>query len=250
MYQYHIKVLKKDLSNHIILVGNPDRIDIARQFLHPITYDYKFREFRILTGYFENEYVSLISSGIGPDNTEIVLNELKNILDEQTVIILRAGTCGSIDQDASPKGFVVTEGAIRFENTSLFYVPDGYPAFSDYELFQSVIEACKIKKIHYCSGLTATFPGFYKPQGRMSQHYESDNIIKKLQELKVKNIEMETSALLSIGRFLGFKCAAICAVVADRLKDKFLSQEEIEELEAKLIEVALTAIKIHKTQLY
>ncbi len=246
MYQYHIKVLKKDLSNHIILVGNPDRIDIARQFFHPITYDYKFREFRILTGYFQDEYISLISSGIGPDNTEIVLNELKNILGEQIGAILRAGTCGSISNDAKLKGFVVTEGAIRFENTSLFYVPDGYPAFSDFELFQSVIEACKIKKVPYCSGLTATFSGFYKPQGRISQYYKPPDTIKKLGELKVKNIEMETSALLSIGRFLGFKCAAICAVISDRLNDKFLSQEEIEELEIKLVEIALTAMKIHK----
>lgn len=248
MYQYHIKVLRKDLSNYIILVGNPDRIDTSRQFLHPITYDYRYREFRILTGYFQNEYVTLISSGIGPDNTEIVLNELKNILNTERGIIVRAGTCGSIAEDAKLKGFVITEGAIRYENTSLFYIPDGYPAFSDFTLYQSLIESCKLKKVPYCSGLTATFPGFYKPQGRLSPFYESTNTIAKLRELNVKNIEMETSALLSIGRFFGFKCAAICGVVVDRLNNKFLNQEEVEELETTLVEIALTSLKIYKSQ--
>lgn len=246
MYQYHIKVLRKDLSNHIILVGNPDRIELSRQFFHPITYEFKFREFRILTGYFQDEYISLISSGIGPDNTEIVLNELKNILGEETAIVLRAGTCGSVSEEAKLKGFVVTEGAIRFENTSLFYVPDGYPAFSDFELFQSVVESCILKKVSFCTGLTATFPGFYRPQGRVSSFYESSDILKKLQQLNVKNIEMETSALLSIGRFLGFKCSAVCAVIADRLNNKFLSEDEIEEVEAKVVEIALTSMKIYK----
>ncbi len=244
MYQYHIKVLKKDLSDHILLVGNPDRIDIARQFFQPITYDFQFREFKVLTGYFEEEFISLISSGIGPDNTEIVLNELREITDN--AVILRAGTCGSISEDAKLKGFVVSEGAIRFENTSLFYLPEGYPAFSDFKLYTATVDACTIKKVQFCTGLTATFPGFYKPQGRNSRLYENTDIIKKLKQLNAKNIEMETSALLSLGRFFGFKCASVCVVVADRLKDFYLSLEEVEEAELKLLEVGLTALKIHK----
>jgi uridine phosphorylase len=197
MYQYHVRVLKKDLSDHILLVGNPDRVVKARQFFQPITYDYRFREFRILSGYFEEEFFTVISSGIGPDNTEIVLNELKQIINEAT--ILRAGTCGSISEDAKLKHFVITEGALRYENTSSFYVPECYPAFSDYELFYSCVEACKIKKVPYTTGLTATMPGFYRPQGRVSKFYEENDILEKLQKLNVKNIEMETSALLTIG---------------------------------------------------
>ncbi|MFN7181667.1 MAG: nucleoside phosphorylase [Planctomycetota bacterium] len=243
-YPYHIKVLKKDLSDYILLVGSPDRISVARQFLQPITYDFQFREFKILTGYYEEEYVSIISSGIGADNTEIVLNELRQITDN--AVIVRAGTCGSIAQEARLKGFVISEGAVRFENTSLFYVPEGYPAFSDFKLFRAIVDACVMKKVPFCTGLTATFPGFYRPQGRNSRFYENTDIIKKLQQLGVKNIEMETSALFSIGRFLGFKCAAVCAVVADRINEKYLSPEEVEEIELKLVEVGLLSLKIYQ----
>jgi uridine phosphorylase len=252
---YHLDLRPEELATTIFTVGDPARVAQVSKHFDSIEHKSAHREFITHTGYIGKKRLSVISSGIGTDNIDIVLNEidaLANIDFETRSIkpnltslnIIRIGTCGSLQNDISVDSFVASTHGLGIDNLLNFYRHDTneeeqqiIQAFITQTQFHQQISypyvtggASSLIK-HYVTGfhhgITVSCPGFYGPQGRILRiGLTQPDFVSKLSGFtighhRICNFEMETSAIYGLGKILGHHCLSLNAVVANRVNRQF-----------------------------
>jgi uridine phosphorylase len=254
---FHLNLLPGDISNKIIIVGDPGRVEMLGSLMQEIRVRKENREFRTITGTFENSEITVISSGIGTDNIDILVNELDalanidlntGICKEEPVSLtfVRLGTSGGLRSDIPAGSCVLTQTAIGFDGLLHFY--EGYDWILDTGLADSLVEYLEwpdtlsypyavnanielaelFSRENFIKGITISAPGFYAPQGRRLRLETFDNEINnKLSEFTyrgrtISNYEMESSAIYGLSALLGHKALTICLVIGNRVTGEFV----------------------------
>jgi uridine phosphorylase len=255
---FHLNLLPGDISDKIIIVGDPGRVDMLASFFDSVRVRKENREFRTVTGTFEHHELTVISSGIGTDNIDIVMNELDALvnIDLSTGIpkkepvslsIVRLGTSGGLRSDIPAGSCVLAETAIGFDGLLHFY--GGYDWILDTNLSDALVEYLEwpdtlaypyavnankeLMEIfggeNFIKGITISAPGFYAPQGRHLRLDTFDSEINnKLAEFSfmgrtISNYEMESSAIYGLSALLGHKALTICIIIGNRVTGEFIN---------------------------
>jgi uridine phosphorylase len=263
---YHIALTPEMVADNVILVGDPGRVKTVSSRFDKILFERQHREFITHTGEYKGKLVTAISTGIGTDNIDIVLNELDAAVNIdlktreikkklKSLNLIRIGTSGSLQADIPVDTYVASTFGLGldvllnfydFDNTELeedladaFEEQTEWPANLHLPVFiegsKSLLEK---SKSFTKQGITATAPGFFGPQGRQLRLKPLvPDLNEKLTAFKHKdhritNFEMETSALYGLGRALGHNSLTICAIIANRIKKEYSknSQKAIENL--------------------
>jgi uridine phosphorylase len=271
---YHLKLKPENIGDKIIVVGDQYRVQmISDQFDH-LEFKVQNREFCTHTGLKNGKRVTALSTGIGVDNIDIVLNELDALINvdlekrvvlptTQSLEIIRIGTCGALQPEIEPGNFVCSSHGFGLDGMMNYYQLE-YTKMET-ELLSQLVNHCNLKGFGISpylaeankalidtighdmhQGITATASGFYAPQGRAVRLEPSLTALNDLLESfqwnnnRVVNFEMETSALFALGSSLGHKCLTTCVAVANRPLKKALTnykpyvQELIELVLARL----------------
>ena len=242
--QYHIDLVRGELAEYILLVGDPGRVAKVASGFDSVEFERSNREFTTATGSYRGMRLSVMSSGIGPDNTEIVLAEVMEITDAPTFI--RVGSSGALQPEIRPGDLIVSIGAVRLENTTDFYVHPGYPAIAHRDVVWALEAACIETGAPYHVGMTATASGFYAPQGRAMRTLpvRYPDLAEELRRQRVANLEMESSALFVLAGLAGLRAGTVCAAYAQRVDGTFLEVAAKEAAEARCIDVGLAGIHL------
>ncbi len=270
---YHLDVRPEELAGTIIVVGDPERVKKVSIHFDKIEHRLQHREFITHTGYIGNKHVSVISTGIGPDNIDIVFNELDalaNIDFETRTIkeklaklhIIRFGTSGSLQADIPVDSFVASTHGLGLDNLLNFYkyektaadleMANAFTAQTGldtqitrpYAFSGSDLLLQKFGE-HFHKGITVTCPGFFGPQGRVLRlGLNSPELVDRLTHFnfnnhRITNFEMETSAIYGMGKLLGHQCLSLNVIVANRIKKEFSkdSKSAVERLIKKSLEI-------------
>lgn len=250
---YHLDLKADELADTIITVGDPARVAQVSNFFDRVEIIRSHREFLTHTGYLANKKISVISTGMGMPNIDIVMNELDAVaninLDTRTLnpvrkclTIIRLGTAGALAEDYIPGELVLSQYAIGFDSLMDYYEynPSAFLKQLEGELqphlqgssgpFYLTEASPDLVKIFHSlghAGITASCGGFYGPQGRKVRiPLRYPNLIEKLSHFKSKelsliNLEMETAALYALGTVLGHRCLSLSAVIANRATGAF-----------------------------
>ena len=242
-HQYHIGLAPGEVAEFIMLVGDPTRAAMAADLLDSVVLERRQREFVTYTGSYQGIALSVVAIGMGAANAEIAVIELCQCTRQPTM--LRCGTSGGLAADLGLGDLVITKAAYRLEETSLGYVGAGYPAVADLEVTLSLVEAAEQLEVSYHLGITATAAGFYGAQGRDLPGFPPARpaILTDLVRQGVKNLEMETSCLLTLASLRGFRAGAVCAVLASRQDQRFIAPPDKETAERNCILVGLQAFR-------
>ena len=242
--QYHIGLKKGELAENIVLVGDPARPDRVKDLFSEIYVETYVREFHTITGRIGESDISVMSTGIGPSNIEICMIEVMHICNNPTII--RAGSCGGLQPFINVGDFVISTGSVRLEDTSNYFIPEGYPAIANYEVILALAEASEKKQLPYHIGLSASASGFYGAQGRKipGVPLKVPNLCKELSEVQVLNMEMEASALFNLAQIMQFKAGMICSVFANRTNNQFITNDLKYKSEVNCVETAIEALTI------
>lgn len=264
---YHLNLLPEDIADKIILVGDPDRVPKVSKYFDKVEIKKNKREFYTHTGTLRGERISVMSTGIGTENIDIVMNELDALVNidlkekefktgHTSLELFRMGTCGSVNPDVQVDNMLVTQNVVGLDGLMHFYQDyhfenefstqflDKFPYekikpmlyFSEWS--EALGELYKDAKYH---GNTATFPGFYAPQGRQLRLKAlDDQFLETLNDLGITNFEMETSAIYAFSKLLGHKAITVNNVIANRRRGEFSSDHHASE--KNLIEWVLDRI--------
>jgi len=240
--QYHIGCGTGDVAPRILLCGDPGRAERAAALLDRVRCERRNREYVTVTGSRGGHEVTVMGTGIGPDNTEIAVVEICQIV--KNPVLIRGGSSGALRRGIRLGDLVISTGAVRLENTSTFFVPEGYPAVAHYEVVLALRDACRSLGLRHHVGLTATAPGFYGAQSRRAAGFEPRyrDLPGELGRLGVLNFEMEVSALLTLASVRGLRAGAVCAVFADRRSGAFASPAQRRRAEESVLRAGLTAL--------
>jgi uridine phosphorylase len=242
--QYHIELGPGELAEYILLPGDPDRTSRIATRLESIELERQNREFSSVTGLYKGQRVSVVSTGIGTDNVEIVVAEILAITERPTFI--RVGSCGALQPEMRLGDLAVTTGAVRLEATTSFYVHDGYPAVAHYEAVAALVEAAERLGHRYHVGVTATAPGFFGAQGRPIPQLpiRYPDLAEDMARQRVMNFEMEASALLVLATLGRCRAGVVCAVYANRTTGEFVSGDQKDAAEAACVETGLESLLV------
>jgi uridine phosphorylase len=242
--QYHIGLGPGELAEYILLPGDPERTAKIARLLDNVELERQHREFASVTGTYRGQRVSIVSTGIGTDNVEIVVAEILAITLHPTFI--RVGSCGGLQPEMALGDLVITTGAVRLETTTSWYVHDGYPAVADYEAVLALIEAAERLGKRYHVGVTATAPGFFGAQGRPIPQLpiRYPDLADDMARQRVMNFEMEASALLVLAGLARCRAGVVCAVYAQRTTGDFVTGAAKDAAEAACVETGLESLQI------
>jgi uridine phosphorylase len=242
--QYHIGLGPGELAEYILLPGDPDRTARIATRLESVEREHRHREFASVTGTYRGGRVSVVSTGIGTDNVEIVVAEILAITERPTFI--RVGSCGALQPEMNLGDLVISSGAVRLESTTSFFLHDGYPAVADYEAVIALIEAAERLGHRYHVGVTATAPGFFGAQGRPIPQLpiRYPDLAEEMARQRVMNFEMEASALLVLATLARCRAGVVCAVYANRTTGDFVTGELKDAAEAACIETGLESLLV------
>ena len=242
--QYHIGLGPGELAEYILLPGDPDRTARIGTRFESIELEQRHREFATITGRYRGQRMSVVSTGIGTDNVEIVVAEILAITERPTFI--RVGSCGALQPEMSLGDLVITTGAVRLESTTSFFVHDGYPAVADYEAVVALIEAAEGLGHRYHVGVTATAPGFFGAQGRPIPQLpiRYPDLAEDMARQRVMNFEMEASALLVLASLARCRAGVVCTVYANRTTGEFVSGDIKDAAEAACVETGLESLLV------
>ncbi len=252
---YHLDLRPEELAGTIFTVGDPDRVTAVSKYFDKIEHKVQHREFVSHTGYIGKKRVTVVSTGIGTDNIDIVLNELDALanidLVSRTVkpqltslTIIRMGTSGSLQKDIPVDSFVASTHGLGIDNLLNFYRPEDNEEDSlllqsfatqthlHHRLAQPYISGASASLLrHFVTGfhqgITVTCPGFYGPQGRILRlGLSQPELIDRLTTFsygphRVTNFEMETAGIYGLGKLLGHHCLSLSAIVANRIGKTF-----------------------------
>ena len=273
---YHLNLRPEEIADTIITVGDPARVPTVSKYFDSIEYQSAHREFITHTGYIGTKRISVLSTGIGPDNIDIALNEIDALFninfdnrtvneEHKSVSIIRMGTCGSLQAQVGLNQLVVGTHGLGIDNLMHFYAFENneeeqsmlaafeqhtqissayikpYIASASNELMQHFTEG-------YHHGITVTCPGFYGPQGRILRLPLSlPNLIAQLtsfeyEQLHIANFEMETSAIYGLCNLLDHHCLSINVVIANRVNKQYSNNtaEAIDQMIQKTINILAT----------
>ena len=258
---YHLCLKPNQVSNEIILVGDPFRVDIICKYLDNIEFSIQNREFKCVTGYYNKKRVSVISTGIGGSNIDIVINELDALFNydftnkcfkntHKSINFMRIGTSGSISAEIPIDSWLISEYAIDINSQLSFYDLKNYTSenievisFEDKNLYCFKSSNTLFQKFYshkLYKGLTATCNGFYAFQGRETRIPLASTIdIEDLKSIKFKknhvtNLEMETAIIYGLSDFLGHNAISLNAILANRINDLY-SQNPAEVVESLIL---------------
>jgi len=254
---FHLSLLPGDISDKIVIVGDPGRVEMLGTLLHDIRVKKENREFKTITGTYENSEITIISSGIGTDNIDILINELDALVnidldtglikkDPVSLTFIRLGTSGGLRADVPAGSYVLAKTAIGFDGLLHFY--EGYDWILDTGLSDYLVEYLEwpdtlsypysvnadkelvelFSNENFINGITISSPGFYAPQGRRLRLETFDNEINtRLSEFSyrgrtISNYEMESSAIYGLSALLGHKALTICLVIGNRVTGEFV----------------------------
>ncbi len=271
---YHINLKPEHISQNIIFVGDQDRVPKVARHFDTIEFETQKREFKTIVGTYNNKRFTVISTGIGPDNIDIVINELdalvnidlntRTIKNKHTALnIVRIGTSGSLQNNIPVDSFVLAKYGLGFDGLLQAYdceqilekeMEDAFIKHTQYSKRKSrpyiVKNNSEIEKKlisdEVFSGITATAGGFYGPQGRVLRLAIQDpDLNKKIDSfefkgIKITNLEMETSAIFGLSKLLGHKAVSMNAIIANRANLTF-SKDPYKTVE-KLIEYTLNKL--------
>lgn len=274
---YHLHLLPEQLASTVITVGDPDRVGEVSKHFEKIEHKIQHREFVTHTGILRGKRLTVISTGIGTDNIDIVLTELDALVNidlttreaktELTSLeIIRIGTSGSIQESVPVDSFLVSIMAVGFDNLMHFYeaAPTGdelvlTDAIADYLeqksgdlMFMPYAFQADKKMLQlfdnqgFMNGTTVTAPGFYAPQGRVLRGRVTEpKLVRLLNSFKQKgstltNIEMETAGIYGMARLLGHRAISVSAILANRMDNSF--SEQPQKIVDTLIEKVLRII--------
>jgi len=254
---YHLDLRPDQISETIILVGDQYRVPMVSAFFDSIEHQVQKREFLCHTGLYGGKRLSVVSTGIGTDNIDIVLNELDALVNidlearqekakKTKLTFVRIGTCGALQEDIPVGSFILSTGSFGLDNVSNFYeIPRSekeqeiLAGFMNHVNFPSTIapyftfadEALNLKLAQHIDvhqGFTVTSTGFYGPQGRklrlplqipdLNDAFSSFDFA----GAKIANFEMESSAIFALSRGLGHDAACVCVALANRKRGEFL----------------------------
>ena len=273
---YHLNLLPEELASTIITVGDPDRVKEVSKHFDSVEHRHQHREFVTHTGFVGKKRISVISTGIGPDNIDIALNELDALVnvDFNTRIIkpnltslqiIRIGTSGALQADIPVDGFVVSTHGLGIDNLLHFYRHESNE--EEKQLLQAFVTHTQVQDnlsypyvtgagsqllkhfVHgYYHGITVTCPGFYGPQGRVLRlGLSNPSLIDRLTQFqfgqhRITNFEMETGAIYGLGKMLGHQCLSISAIVANRITKQFSKNGNaaVESVISKSLEIIST----------
>jgi uridine phosphorylase len=240
--QYHIDLGPGELAEYLLLPGDPDRTTRIAQLLDDVELERRHREFASVTGTYRGQRVSIVSTGIGTDNVEIVMAEILAITERPTII--RVGSSGGLQPEMALGDLVISTGAVRLETTTNWFVHDGYPAVADYEAVVALIEAAERLGNRYHVGITATAPGFFGAQGRPIPQLpiRYPDLAEDMARQRVLNFEMEASAVLVLAGLARCRAGVVCAVYAQRTTGDFISGTAKDEAERACVETGLDAL--------
>lgn len=224
--QYHIKLKKGDVPDVVILPGDPKRVlKIAKQW-DTNKKIAEYRQFVTYSGQYKGKPVAALSSGIGPSACEIAITELNNIGVNN---IIRVGSCGTLREDIELGELIISEAAVRLEDTSGHYVMKEYPAVASRMITSALIRACEENNLPYHVGITASSSSFYVGQGREYMQYlpsHRSHLVEDLTKANVLNFEMEASLMFVLGSIFDLNVGAVCAVYANRTRNEFAVKGE------------------------
>lgn len=252
---YHLNLLPEHIAHDIIFVGDQNRVEKITQFFDSIEFSTQKREFKTQTGIFKGKRITVLSTGIGPDNIDIVMNELDALvnIDLKTrkpkenltsLNIIRIGTSGSLQADIPVDSFVMAKFGLGLDNMLRSYLIDEISNIEMEEAFikhtnwdskkgRPYVISCSEKlekqfesnRIH--KGITATAGGFYGPQGRVLRlNIQDENLNSKMDNFnfegnRITNLEMETAAIYGLGKLMGHDCLSLNAIIANRASGTF-----------------------------
>ena len=252
---YHLKLHPHQIANDIIVVGDPKRVKLISDKFDSIEYKIENREFITHTGFYNGKKMTVLGTGIGTDNIDIVLNELDALVNidlekrveketKTSLNIVRIGTCGALQENIEVNDYIVTEYVIGMDGLLNYYkyqpsemeqqLLDEFYTQTNYS--KTLAQPYFIKassKLHDLfkddchSGITATASGFYGPQGRKLRINLKEPLINeklhdfKLDHLRINNFEMETSAIYGLSKILGHNSCTVCVAIANRYTKKF-----------------------------
>lgn len=249
--RYHIGLRPGEVAPSILFVGDPTR---ARRVVEAHFESYGEpvceREYVTYTGVYKGRPMSVMGTGMGAANTEIAVVELCQCFEDPTKIaIVRAGSCGGLQPHLGLGDLVITQAAYRLEETTLAFVGPGFPASAHPEAVIALLWAAEQMGARHHLGITATAPGFYGAQGRELPGFppRDPHIQATLARQGVANLEMETSALLTLSTLRGFRAGAVCAVYANRVHDTFIAEADKGPAETRCVEVGLRALDLLAT---
>ena len=268
---FHLHIKPEQLADTVILVGDPGRVDMVASYFDNKEFTVESREFRTITGTYKGKRMTVLSTGIGTDNIDIVVNELDALAnidfatrtekaEKRQLTLLRLGTSGAIQPDVPLGAFVFARTAIGFDGLLNYYAgrndvcdlaiekafvehtgwnpqcPAPYFINADADLFAHFADSV-------VDGITIAAPGFYGPQGRWVRIAPADiNLNQKIESFRyedrrITNFEMESSALAGLGALLGHKAGTLCTIIAQRaVKDM---NTDYKSFVRQMIEMAL-----------
>jgi uridine phosphorylase len=275
---YHLNLRPEELAQTIITVGDPDRVSLVSRYFDSLESKFQHREFVSHTGLIGKKRLTVVSTGIGPDNIDIVLNELDALvnIDFETrqikqnltsLNIIRIGTSGSLQADVSVDSYVASTHGLGLDNLLNYYrqehneqekqllhsfvthtqlhtgVSNPYITLAGPSLLKHFVNG-------YHQGITVTCPGFYGPQGRVLRlGVQNPQLIDRLTEFtfgrhRITNFEMETAAIYGLGKLLGHHCLSLSAIVANRIQKQFTKNGDalIDKLIRQTLEIISTSI--------
>jgi uridine phosphorylase len=268
---YHIGIHPENLADKVILVGDPGRVPTISEKFDSIEFTKSHRELTTHTGWYKNKRLSVLSTGMGTDNIDIVLTELDALAnvdlqkmvvkpERKSLTLVRIGTCGAIQGDIAVGTPIASAQGFGFDGLQQFYkhnsqgyedlvahfvaftgwgerlpYPYCYPA--DSKLLETIA-------FDMTKGITASAPGFFGPQGRVVRaQLAFPNLNEKIeafsyQNQRITNLEMECSAIYGLGNILGHKTLTICLAIANRVTHRFLKDysKEMEQLVTKVLD--------------
>ena len=247
---YHLKLKPNNISDSIILVGDPQRVELISKHFHSIEFSVSNREFKTVTGVYKNKRISVISTGIGSGNIDIVLNELDSLvnIDFETrnlkpkltkLNLIRIGTSGAIQKDIPVDSLLISSKAIDIDGFLNNYKISNDHTYNDADNFLNDYKINNHKLLPLCfncseglfehfeiisdfSGVTVTCNGFYGSQGRSIRIETSNqNFISEIKKIsfsndKVTNLEMETAIIYGMSKILGHNAISLNAILANR----------------------------------
>ncbi|MFY8096275.1 MAG: nucleoside phosphorylase [Flavobacterium sp.] len=268
---YHINLKPEQIAKDIIFVGDQNRVEKITQHFDSIEFTTQKREFKTQTGTYKGKRITVMSTGIGPDNIDIVMNELdalvnidlktRTVKEELTSLnIVRVGTSGSLQADIPVDSMVMSAYGLGLDNMLRSYLID---SISEKEMEEAFIEQTNwdlrkgrpyviagsnalIKKFEsnqIFKGFTGTAGGFYGPQGRVLRlNIQDPKLNSKMDAFnyngtKMTNLEMETGAIYGLGKLLGHQCLSLNAIIANRANGTF--SEDPNKTVDQLIEYTL-----------
>ena len=269
---FHLHLKPEQIADTIILVGDPGRAETISSMFDMVEMTVRNREFLTTTGTYNNQRLTVLSTGIGTDNIDIVINELDALAnidlltrevkpEKRSLRFVRVGTSGSLQADICVNSWVVSRKSIGFDGMITFY--DDRQAVCDMEFEKAfriftgwhddlptpyVVDASDkllslFSEIKFVKGVNISAPGFYGPQGRVLRlPLAVPDLNDKLEDftygdLRITNYEMESSAIYGLSRMLGHEALTICLIIANRVTRE--ANENYHSEMKKLIRVVL-----------